>query len=159
LVSIVFVLVYATIVYWLVGLVFTLVFPVLGTAVYILSKKIKEAQQMIVKETASLSGSTTETLRNVELVKSLGLEDQEVKRLNSVNEKILGLELKKVKMVRKLDFIQGTLTNALRSGILLLMLWLIFVGTITIGEFFTLWIYSFFVFGPLAMMGVLATNY
>lgn len=158
-VGILFVLIYATFVYWLVGLVFALVFPVLGTVIYFLSKKIKEAQQAIVKETVSLSGSTTETLRNVELVKSLGLEEQEVERLNSVNEKILGLELKKVKMVRKLDFIQGTLTNALRSGILLLMLWLIFLGNISIGEFFTLWIYSFFVFGPLAMLGVLATSY
>ncbi|MFZ2484914.1 MAG: ABC transporter ATP-binding protein [Minisyncoccia bacterium] len=158
-VSVVFVLVYATFVHWLVGLVFFLIFPVLGVAIWILSKKIKEAQMTIVKETASLSGSTTETLRNVELVKSLGLEEQEVKRLNTVNEMILALELKKVKMVRKLDFIQGTLTNALRSGILLMMLWLIFVGTITIGEFFTLWIYSFFVFGPLSMLGMLATNY
>lgn len=159
LVSILFVLIYATFVHWLVGLTFFLIFPVLGTAIYFLSKKIKEAQQMIVRETASLSGSTTETLRNVELVKSLGLEDQEVKRLNTVNEKILDLELKKVKMVRKLDFIQGTLTNALRSGVLLLMLWLIFLGIITIGEFFTLWIYSFFVFGPLAMLGTLATSF
>lgn len=158
-VGILFVLIYATFVYWLIGLVFALVFPVLGTAIYFLSKKIKEAQQAIVKETTSLSGSTTETLRNVELVKSLGLEEQEVERLNNVNEKILGLELKKVKMVRKLDFIQGTLTNALRSGILLLMLWLIFLGNISIGEFFTLWIYSFFVFGPLSMLGMLATSY
>lgn len=158
-VGVLFVLIYASFVHWLVGLVFFLIFPVLGIAIWILSKKIKEAQMTIVKETASLSGSTTETLRNVELVKSLGLEEQEVERLNTVNEKILGLELKKVKMVRKLDFIQGTLTNALRSGILLLMLWLIFVGAITIGEFFTLWIYSFFVFGPLAMLGTLATSY
>lgn len=159
LVGVLFVLIYASFVHWLIGLVFFLIFPILGTAIYFLSKKIKEAQQMIVRETAILSGSTTETLRNVELVKSLGLEDQEVLRLNSVNEKILDLELKKVKMVRKLDFVQGTLTNALRSGVLLLMLWFIFLGTITIGEFFTLWIYSFFVFGPLSMLGVLAASY
>jgi len=158
-VGVLFVLIYASFVHWLIGLVFFLIFPILGTAIYFLSKKIKEAQQMIVRETAVLSGSTTETLRNVELVKSLGLEEQEVLRLNSVNEKILDLELKKVKMVRKLDFIQGTLTNALRSGVLLLMLWFIFLEAITIGEFFTLWIYSFFVFGPLSMLGVLATSY
>lgn len=158
-ISVIFVLVYASFIHWLIGLVFFLIFPTLGFITYFLSKKIKEAQQMIVRETASLSGSTTETLRNVELVKSLGLEEQEVKRLNTVNEKILALELKKVKMVRRLDFIQGTLTNALRSGILLLMLWFIFVGIISIGQFFTLWIYSFFVFGPLAMLGTLATSF
>ena len=158
-VSVLFVLIYASFVHWLVGLTFFLIFPALGLVIYFLSKKIKEAQQMIVRETASLSGSTTETLRNVELVKSLGLEAQEVERLNTVNEKILGLELKKVKMVRKLDFVQGTITNALRSGLLLLMLWLIFTRVITTGEFLTLWIYSFYVFSPLAMMGMLATSY
>lgn len=158
-IGVLFVLVYASIVHWLIGLTFFLIFPTLGTVIYFLSKKIKEAQQMIVRETAGLSGSTTETLRNVELVKSLGLEEQEVERLNTVNEEILGLELKKVKMVRKLDFIQGTLTNALRSIILFLMLWLIFIGSISLGEFFTLWIYSFFVFGPLGMLGVLAASY
>lgn len=158
-IGIIFVLVYAAFVHWAIALAFFLIFPTLGTVVYILSKKIKLAQQMIVRETSSLSGSTTETLRNVELVKSLGLEKQEVERLNNVNEKILELELKKVKMVRRLDFVQGTLTNALRSAILLLMLWLIFAHAITIGEFFTLWIYSFFVFSPLGMLGVLASSY
>jgi hypothetical protein len=37
----------------------------------LMSKKIKSAQLAIVKESADLSGSTTETLRNIALVKSL----------------------------------------------------------------------------------------
>lgn len=159
LVSMVFVLTYAFFVNWIIGLTFVLTLPTLGFAVFFLSKKIKEAQQAIVAETASLSGSTTETIRNVELVKSLGLEDQEVSRLNEVNEKILDLELKKVKMVRKLDFIQGTLMNAIGSGILLLNLWLIFTQAITLGQFFSLWFYSFWLFQPLYMFGTLATSY
>jgi len=159
LVSIVFVLAYATYVHWLIGLVYFLVFPVMGSIIFFLSRKIKAAQMMIVRETASLSGSTTETIRNVELVKSLGLESQEVERLNTVNEQILALELKKVRMVRKLDFIQGTLINAIRSGVLLLMLWMIFTEVVTLGQFFTLWIYSFFVFEPLNAIGMLMTSY
>ncbi len=159
LVSLVFVLIYATTIHWLIGLVYFLTIPILGSVIFFLSKKIKQAQQMIVRETASLSGSTTETIRNVELVKSLGLEDQEVRRLNTVNDKILALELKKVKMVRKLDFIQGTLTNAIRSGVLLLMLWMIFIHVVTLGQFFTLWIYAFFIFEPLNALGMLATSY
>ena len=159
LISIIFVLAYATYVHWLIGLTYFLVFPILGTVIYVLSKKIKQAQMMIVRETASLSGSTTETLRNVELVKSLGLEKQEVERLNTVNEKILALELKKVKMVRKLDFVQGTLINAIRSGVLLLMLWMIFIEVVSLGQFFTLWIYSFFVFEPLNALGMLTASY
>jgi ATP-binding cassette subfamily B protein len=159
LVSVVFVIVYAFFVSWIIGLTFVLTLPTLGLAVFFLSKKIKEAQQAIVAETASLSGSTTETIRNVELVKSLGLEEQEVLRLNNVNEKILDLELKKVRMVRKLDFIQGTLMNGINSGILLLNLWLIFTQAITLGQFFSLWFYSFWLFQPLYMVGTLATSY
>ena len=56
---------------------------------YLLSNKIRQAQKDIVKESAELSGATTETLRNVQLVKSLGLEDQEIDRLNKVNDNIL----------------------------------------------------------------------
>jgi hypothetical protein len=36
-----------------------------------MSKKIKAAQANIVRESADLSGETTETLRNIALVKSL----------------------------------------------------------------------------------------
>jgi len=39
-------------------------------------------QKTIVAETTALAGSTTESLRNIELVKSLGLAQQEVGRLN-----------------------------------------------------------------------------
>ena len=159
LVSVVFVLTYSFFVYWVIGVTFALTLPTMGFAIFFLSKKIKEAQQAIVRETASLSGSTTETLRNVELVKSLGLEDQEVNRLNNVNERILELELEKTRLVRRLDFIQGTLMNALNSGVMLLILWLVFSKVISLGQFFSLWFYSFWLFQPLYMMGTLATSY
>src|SRR6185369_4700771 len=130
LIGVLFVLVYAFFVHWLIGLMYLLIIPILGTVLYFITGKIKAIQKMIVTETASLAGSTTETLRNVELVKSLGLESQETKRLNAVNEKILGLELKKIKLIRYLSFIQGTMINAIRSAIMLLMIWFIFVHTI-----------------------------
>jgi ATP-binding cassette, subfamily B, bacterial len=159
LVGITFVLIYAFIIHWSIGLVYFITIPALGAATYFISRKIKTAQQAIIKETADLAGSTTETLRNVELVKSLGLERQEVDRLNDVNEKILQLELKKVRMIRKFSFIQGTLINAMRSLLTLLMLWLIFSQTITLGEFFSLLFYSFFIFNPLGELGNLANTY
>lgn len=159
LVGIVFVLIYATYVHPLIGLVYFLIIPSLGTATFILSRKIKQAQHMIVRETALLSGATTETLRNVELVKSIGLEEQEITRLNSTNDAILELELKKVRLVRSLDFIQGTLINALRSGLMLLMLWLIFQNAITLGEFFSLLFYSFAIFNPLSQLGTVAASF
>ena len=107
LVGLVFVIIYAFIVHWSIGLTYLLMVPTLGTFAFILTRKIKGAQQKIVAESASLAGSTTETLRNVELVKSLGLEKQEIDRLNKVNEKVLELELKKVKLLRKMGFSVG----------------------------------------------------
>ncbi len=159
LVGIVFVVTYATMMHPLIGLMFSLLVPIIGGAIFFLSRKIKEAQQMIVKATTDLSGSTTETLRNVELVKSLGLEDQEVNRLNTVNQKILGLEINKVKMVRRLDFIQGTLLNTLSSFIMFSLFMFIWQGTITLGSYMTLWIYTFFIFEPLRLLGQVATSY
>lgn len=159
LVGIVLVLSYAFYVHWLVGLVYFLIIPSLGTATYFISKKIKTSQQRIILETSSLAGSTTETLRNVELVKSLGLEQQEIQRLNHVNQQILDLELKKVRLVRKLSFLQGTMINALRLALLFLMLWLISTRAITLGEFFSLYVYSFFIFTPLGELGNVAATY
>ncbi|MDO8558546.1 MAG: ABC transporter ATP-binding protein [bacterium] len=158
-VGVIFVLIYAFFVHWLVGLVYFLIIPLLGAATYFIGRRIKTIQKNIVVQTGELAGSTTETLRNVELVKSLGLEAQEVGRLNAVNDQILQLELYKVRLIRKLNFTQGTLINALRSSLMLLMLWLIFNGDITLGEFFSLLFYSFFIFNPLGELGNVSAQY
>lgn len=153
LVAFIFIAVYASTVHWLIAPIYMLSVPLIGGVSMYLSKKIKVVQQRIVKETTSLAGSTTESLRNIELVKSLGLAEQEIQRLNSVTDKILELELKKVKYVRSLSFIQGTIINFIRTSILFLMLYLIFVQEITFGQFFSLYIYSFYIFGPLQELG------
>ncbi|MFZ2523187.1 MAG: ABC transporter ATP-binding protein [Minisyncoccia bacterium] len=159
LVSLTFIVAYAFYVNWLIGIVYILIVPLVGVVQYLLSKKIKAVQRTIVTETASLAGSTTETLRNVELVKSLGLEEQETKRLNQVNNQILGLELRKIKLIRFLSFFQGTFLNTTRVLLLFLLMYLIWVGSITFGEFFSLYIYSFFVFGPLGELGNISNQY
>jgi ATP-binding cassette subfamily B protein len=92
-------------------------------------------------------------------VKSLGLAQQEMGRLNKTTDKILNLELKKVRYLRSLSFIQGTLVNALRTSILFMMLYLIYERQITVGQFFSLWIYSFFIFGPLQELGTAINTY
>src|SRR4029079_10050590 len=119
----------------------------------VLSRRIKTIQKVIVAETTALAGATKESLRNIELVQSLGLAKQEELRLNATTEKILKLELKKVRYLRSLSFIQGTAVNFLRTCILFLMLYLIFEKQITVGQFFSLLIYSFFIFGPLQELG------
>jgi ATP-binding cassette, subfamily B, bacterial len=159
LVGIIFVTIYAISVYWVIAPVFFAAVPVLGIISSVLSRKIKKIQKVIVAETTALAGTTTESLRNIELVKSLGLGNQEIERLNSTTDKILELELKKVRYIRTLSFIQGTSVNFLRTSILFLMLYLIFTQAITVGEFFSLFIYSFFIFGPLQSLGDIINIY
>jgi ATP-binding cassette, subfamily B, bacterial len=159
LVGILFVTVYAFTVHWIIAPVYFLTVPLLGWLSSTLSRRIKTVQKVIVAETTALAGATTESLRNIELVKSMGLAQQEVDRLNRTTQKILQLELKKVRYLRSLSFIQGTSVNALRTSILFLMLYLIFTQQITVGQFFSLWIYSFFIFGPLQEMGTVINLY
>ena len=158
-IGVIFVMVYAPAVHWSIGPAYLLTIPLLGGLSSLLSRKIKEVQKIIVKETTALAGSTTESLRNIELVKSLGLAQQEIDRLNSTTAKILKLELKKVRYLRSLSFIQGTFVNLLRTSILFLMLYLIFTQRITVGQFFSLFIYSFFIFGPLQELGNVVNTY
>ena len=54
---------------------------------------------------------------------------------------------------------QGTFVNLLRTSILFLMLYLIFTQRITVGQFFSLFIYSFFIFGPLQELGNVVNTY
>jgi ATP-binding cassette, subfamily B, bacterial len=159
LVGVVFVVIYALTVHWIIVPAFLATVPLLGTLSWVLSGRVKTIQKQIVAETTALAGSTTESLRNIELVKSLGLADQEVVRLNATTEKILKLELKKVKYIRSLSFIQGTTVNLLRTCILFLMLYLIFTQKITVGQFFSLLFYSFFIFGPMQELGNIINVY
>lgn len=159
LIGFVFVIVYAFQVSWIVAVVYISMVPLLGAASTFLSKKIKTVQTKIVAQTAGLAGSTTESLRNIELVKSLGLADQEIGRLNHTTGEILKLELQKIKYIRSLSFIQGTLVNALRVSMLFVMLYLVFLRTITLGQFFSLYIYSFFLFQPLQELGNVINTY
>jgi ATP-binding cassette subfamily B protein len=153
LVGVVFVMIYAFNAHWSIAPAYLATIPLLGGLSSVLSRKIKVLQKQIVGETTALAGATTESLRNIELVKSLGLADQEVARLTATTEKILKLELRKVRYIRSLSFVQGTSVNFVRTMILLLMLYLIFTQQITVGQFFSLLIYSFFIFGPLQEMG------
>jgi ATP-binding cassette, subfamily B, bacterial len=152
-IGIIFVTIVAIKVYWLIAVLYFATIPLLGILSSVLSKSIKKIQKVIVAETTALAGSTTESLRNIELIKSLGLAEQETVRLNNTTAKILKLELKKVKYIRSLSFIQGTTVNFLRNSLLFLMLYLVFLDKVTVGDFVSLFIYSFFIFGPLQELG------
>ncbi|MVT11882.1 ABC transporter ATP-binding protein [Chitinophaga tropicalis] len=159
LVGVVFVMIYAFRVHWSLVFVYFGGCLLLGWLMNVLSKKIKTIQKTIVKETTMLAGATTESLRNIELVKSLGLTHQEIRRLNSTTIRILMLELKKVRSIRSISFVQGTFVNFLRQVILFLLLFLIYRDTVSVGQMFTLQLYSFFIFGPLQELGNIILAY
>lgn len=155
----VFVLTYAAVVYWPIAIIYAGMVLIIGGITLFFSKRIKTIQATIVAETTALAGATTESLRNIELVKSLGLAGQEVERLNGVTEKILKLELKKLKYLRMLDFVQGTVTNAIRAGIYLFLFYSIFTQRITLGQYLSLNIYSFYLFYPLTQFVAFIATY
>ncbi|QJD95329.1 ABC transporter ATP-binding protein [Mucilaginibacter robiniae] len=153
LIGMAFVTVYSISVSYKVTLVYFAAIPVIGFVSSALSRRIKTIQRTIIAETTSLAGSTTESLRNIELVKSLGLVNQEIERLNKTTYKILDLELRKVKYVRSMSFIQGTTVNLVRSTMVVILLLLIFQQTISPGQYFSFLFYSFFLFNPLQELG------
>lgn len=159
LVSIIFVSVYAIRLHWSIMPVYICGIFLIAFITNLLSKRIKVIQKNIVSETTALAGSTTESLRNIEIVKSLGLTNQEVIRLNNNTYKILGLELRKVKSIRSLSFIQGTMVNFLQQMITLTLLYLIFKNIVTPGQYLSLMFYGFFIFGPMQEIGNIIISY
>jgi ATP-binding cassette, subfamily B, bacterial len=159
LVGVVFVSIYSFWLHWSIMPIYVIGMVLLSVLTSLLSKKIKRIQKTIVADTNALAGSTTESLRNIELVKSLGLTEQEVNRLNLNTFKILELELRKVKSIRSLSFVQGTFVNFLRQCIMFVLFWLVFKGRLTPGEVLTMVFYSFFIFGPLQELGNIILSY
>jgi ATP-binding cassette subfamily B protein len=158
-VGIVFVAVYAVTIHWSLPIIYFGGIILLIVISNLLSKKIKSVQKNIVAQTTSLAVATTESLRNIELVKSLGLTHQEIERLNKNTFKILGLELTKVKRIRSISFVQGTFVNTLRQIILFMLLWVVYHGQLDAGQLATMQIFSFFVFGPLQEIGNIIMSY
>ena len=158
-IGILFVAVFAVGIHWSLPLIYFGGIFLLSFITSRLSRKVKSIQKNIVSQTTALAGATTESLRNIELVKSLGLTQQEVQRLNKNTFKILGLEITKVKRIRSISFIQGTFVNTLRQVILFMLMWLIFKDKMDAGQLVTMQIFSFFVFGPLQEIGNIIISY
>ncbi len=159
-IAVIFVFVYAALfVHWSLPIAYALGAVLMVFATNALSQRLKIIQKTIVAKTTALAGSTTESLRNIELVKSLGLTGQEITRLNKNTQKILGLELEKVKNVRGIGFVQGTMVNTLRQVILFILMFLIFGKTISAEQLITMQFFAFFVFGPMQEIGNVLLSY
>jgi len=154
-----FLIYYAITKHWALIPVFLIGVVLLGGLTGLLSKKIKTVQRKIFRENAIMSGNITESLRNIELVKSLGLTYPEIKRLKTFTQNIFDLEMIKVKKVRTLTFLQGITLNFLKQSILFILLWLIFRKVLTTGELISMQFIMNYVFVPLQDLGTIILAY
>ncbi|KOP39588.1 ABC transporter ATP-binding protein [Flavobacterium sp. WLB] len=156
----IFVILYVARIDFRISLIFLITAPIIALVSSYLGKKIKIVSKKIVNQTNALAGSTTESLRNIELVKSLGLTYQEEKRLNLNTFKILQLELEKIRFIRSLSFIQGTTVHFLRTCVVFTLYYFLFGGKIIVGDLLTMVFFTFFIFGPLQELGnfIIALN-
>jgi ATP-binding cassette subfamily B protein len=152
-VGVIFLIWYAVTKHWALIPVFFIGIVVMGGLTGLLSKKIKTVQRSINKQTLQITGAITESLRNIELVKSLGLTFPEIRRMKEYTQRIYDLEMKKSKHVRTLSFLQGATLNLLRQSILFILLWLIFRNILTTGELITMQFISTSIFVPLQDLG------
>lgn len=144
---------------WLLFPVFLIGVLLLGSLTGLLSKKIKTVQRSINRRTNKMAGVITESLRNIELVKSLGLTFPEIRRLKAHTGEIYDLEMIKTKRVRTLSFLQGTTLNLLKQSILFVLLWLIFRDELSTGELISMQFISTSIFGPLQDLGNIILHY
>jgi ATP-binding cassette subfamily B protein len=156
----IFVILYVARIDYRISIIFLITAPIIALVSSYLGKKIKIVSRKIVNQTNALAGSTTESLRNIELVKSLGLTYQEEKRLNLNTFKILQLELQKIRFIRSLSFIQGTTVHFLRTCVVFTLYYFLFGDKIIVGDLLTMVFFTFFIFGPLQELGnfIIAVN-
>ncbi|MBC7872635.1 MAG: ABC transporter ATP-binding protein [Ferruginibacter sp.] len=154
-----FLLWYAFTKHWALIPVFLIGVVLLGGLTSILSRSIKSLQRSLIRQNRQMSGTITESLRNIELVKSLGLTYPEIRRLRQHTQDIYDLEMKKVKKVRTLTFFQGAVLTFLKQSILFILLWLIFRKELSTGELISMQFISTSIIGPLQDLGSIILSY
>jgi ATP-binding cassette subfamily B protein len=158
-VGISFLIWYAITKHWALIPVFIIGVLWLGGMTGLLSRKIKTIQRSVIQETNKMSGAITESLRNIEFVKSMGLTWPEIRRLKTFTGTIFTLEMKKVKKIRTLTFLQKSVLLILKESILFILLWLIFKNLLTTGELIAMQFISTRIMFPLQDLGSIILSY
>lgn len=148
-----FLLWYAVTKTWLLVPVFLVGLLVLGGLSGLLSRQIRSQQRSLNRETTRNAGVITESLRNVALIKSLGLTFREIRRLEAQTEVIFAMEMRKVRRIRWLSFLQGSTLSVLKLSVLFTLLWLIFRDVLTTGELIAMQFISVGILAPLQELG------
>ncbi|HPI69076.1 MAG TPA: ABC transporter ATP-binding protein [Bacteroidales bacterium] len=150
---------YAVTMHWALIPVFLTGVFVLGGLTGMLSQKIRSVQRSVIQETNKMGGAITESLRNIELIKSLGLTWPEIKRIKIFTKKIFDLEMNKVKKIRKLSFFQSSVLLLIKESVLFMLLWLIFRNLLTTGELISMQFITTRIMFPLRNLGSIIMSY
>ena len=86
-------------------------------------------------------------------------ERSSIRRLKIQTQRIYELEMKKVKKVRTLSFMQGSILIVLKQSILFVLLWLIFRKVLSPGELISMQFISTSIIGPLQDLGSIILSY
>jgi ATP-binding cassette subfamily B protein len=154
-VGLAFLLWYAITKSWLLVPVFGIGLVVLGGLSGLLSRQIRAQQRALNRETARNAGFITESLRNVALIRSLGLTFREIRRLQAQTEALFALEMAKVRRIRWLSFMQGSTLSLLKLSVLFTLLWLIFRDVLSTGELIAMQFISVAILAPLQELGTI----
>lgn len=158
-VGIAFLIWYSVTKHWALIPVFFIGVVWLGGLTGMLSRKIKTIQRSVIQETNKMSGTITESLRNIEFVKSMGLTWPEIRRLRVFTGNIYDLEMNKVKKIRTLTFYQKSVLLLLKESILFILLWLIFRNMLSTGELIAMQFISTRIMFPLQDLGSILLAY
>lgn len=125
----------------------------------ILTARMRIIQKKIVQDSNFLAGYFNESLRNIHLIKCLGLAQQETERVRKKNQMILNTEDKKLKKIRSISAIFGTVVITINQGMIAMLLLFLLYDKLSIGELIMMQIYFFSIFNTLGDLGSVMITY
>jgi ATP-binding cassette, subfamily B, bacterial len=159
LVGVIFVLSYAAFVDWAIAVYLAFVAVSMILLSVALSGELREVHDDVHREGTALAGTATETVRNIEFIKSVGLTRRQISGLRRSSGRILELELEGIRRVRQFSFFHGGAVQVMRLGFIGLLLYFMYLHRITVGQFLALYLYGRFLFLPLQQVGTAVQEY
>lgn len=158
-ISILIVLFYSYKIHWSIAPIIFIAIPIISLFVNLMNRKTKKIFETNFIESNLLFNKALETIRNIILVKSFGLVQQEGIRLKNTVLKIFLLDIEKAKKVNQILFFQNTAINMVRNLLIFYILMLVIQGKMTVGELVSLVMISNLILRPLQDAGNIITTY
>lgn len=110
---------------WQIGLVATLIIPLMAVVSNYFAKQIKAATKQQRAREGDLATATQEMLSSIRVIQTYSQGDHELKRFAEVNERNAGIALQTAKLQARFSWVMKVLESLAISGVVWLGLWLI----------------------------------